>query len=193
MSPDGQVAQLWWLNDFHDRENASDGYSRYGAYLASRRDQLLAWTDGACHPELECAAWCWSVATSPVMSPAYANEPRDVESTHIWADNELATLVAQGGGEDGFRLPASGWVAELGWANGRGGHVDNTYPGSRPTAYTRVKLTAAIGHDGIPPTALEYGTRSQRENVDVAKATLRYLTTRLNDTFGPMIQHLEGG
>lgn len=193
MSADRQVARLWWLNDLHDRENASDGYSRYGAYLASRRDQLLAWTDGACHPELECAAWCWSVATSPVMSPAYANEPRDVESTHIWADNELATLVAQVvvRTTPGSRLPA-GWRS-WGWADGRGGHVDITYPGSRPTAYTRVELTAAIGHDGIPPAALEFGIRSQRKNVDMAKATLRYLTTRLNDTFGPMIQHLEGG
>jgi len=64
MSP---VPTAFWIDRDYDRAHASDGISRYGAYL---RDAIFEpWTD---HDQaVEWAAFAWRRATSPVMSPGY--------------------------------------------------------------------------------------------------------------------------
>ena len=63
MSP----APAFWVDRGYDREYASDGISRYGAYL--RDAAFEPWTD---HDQaVEWAVFAWRRATSPVMSPGY--------------------------------------------------------------------------------------------------------------------------
>src|SRR5215470_12183373 len=57
----------FWIDRDYDREHASDGISRYGAYL---RDGVFGpWTDN--DQAVEWAAFAWERATAPVMSPGY--------------------------------------------------------------------------------------------------------------------------
>jgi hypothetical protein len=57
----------FWVDCDYDRENASDGISRYGAYL--RDTAFEPWTD---HDQaVEWAVFAWRRATGPVMSPGY--------------------------------------------------------------------------------------------------------------------------
>jgi hypothetical protein len=64
MSP---APNTFWFDQEYDRANASDGVSRYGAYL--RDVAFEPWTD---HDHaVEWAAFAWRRATGPVMSPGY--------------------------------------------------------------------------------------------------------------------------
>src|SRR6266498_6098900 len=72
----------FWVDRDYDRENASDGLSRYGAYL--RDASFEPWTD---HDQaVEWAVFAWRRATGPVMSPGYVRyHPRvvaDIAGAH---------------------------------------------------------------------------------------------------------------
>jgi hypothetical protein len=64
MSP---APTAFWVDQDYDRAHASDGISRYGAYL--RDVTFEPWTDHG--QAVEWAAFAWRRATSPVMSPGY--------------------------------------------------------------------------------------------------------------------------
>jgi hypothetical protein len=55
------------VDDRHDRETASNGHSRLGAYLR----QPLAELEVDDLDPRRFAAWCFGVATPPVMTPGY--------------------------------------------------------------------------------------------------------------------------
>jgi hypothetical protein len=57
----------FWVDRDYDREHASDGISRFGAYL--RDATFEPWTD--CDQQVEWAVFTWRRATGPVMSPGY--------------------------------------------------------------------------------------------------------------------------
>jgi hypothetical protein len=57
----------FWVDQDYDRAHASDGISRYGAYL--RDVAFEPWTDN--DQAVEWAAFAWRRATGPVMSPGY--------------------------------------------------------------------------------------------------------------------------
>jgi hypothetical protein len=57
----------FWIDAEYDQEYASDGISRYGAYV--RQAKFEPWTDDDRHVEL--AIFAWEQATTPVMSPGY--------------------------------------------------------------------------------------------------------------------------
>jgi hypothetical protein len=62
-----QAAAAFWVDRDYDRSHASDGVSRYGAYL--RDATFEPWTD---HDQaVEWAVFAWERATGPVMSPGY--------------------------------------------------------------------------------------------------------------------------
>jgi len=60
-------ATAFWVDRDYDREYASDGISRYGAYL--RDAAFERWTDD--DRPVEWAVFAWQRATGPVMSPGY--------------------------------------------------------------------------------------------------------------------------
>ncbi|MGW4897134.1 hypothetical protein ACWEQL_33460 [Kitasatospora sp. NPDC004240] len=67
--PEFNDSTLVVIDDTYDRERASDGRSRYGAYLAARTDQLL--DDGAPMDAASFAVAAWRIASGPVMAPGY--------------------------------------------------------------------------------------------------------------------------
>ena len=88
MSP----APAFWVDRDYDRAHASDGISRYGAYL--RDVTFEPWTD---HDRaVEWAVFAWRRATGPVMSPGYVRYHPQVLAAQLerssW-DGSLAAAV----------------------------------------------------------------------------------------------------
>jgi hypothetical protein len=62
-----QTLTAFWVDRDYDRFHASNGISRYGAYL--RDATFEPWTDN--DQAVEWAVFAWRRATGPVMSPGY--------------------------------------------------------------------------------------------------------------------------
>ena len=82
MAADGAA---FWIDYDYDRENASDGVSRYSAYV--RRSSALAeswdgtWDDAQVR-QARFAEAAWATATTPVMSPGFVRRhPRVIDAT----------------------------------------------------------------------------------------------------------------
>ncbi len=80
----------FWVDRDYDREHASDGTSRYGAYL--RDATFEPWTDN--DQAVEWAVFAWQRATSPVMSPGYVRYHPRVLSAHLERSGWDGSLVA---------------------------------------------------------------------------------------------------
>lgn len=70
----------FWFDWDYDRNYASNGTSRYAAYLADRDQSFREiWDD---NPSVEFAALAWRIATGPIMSPPLVHShPRIVRAT----------------------------------------------------------------------------------------------------------------
>jgi hypothetical protein len=80
----------FWVDRDHDREYASDGISRYGAYL--RDAAFEPWTD---HDQaVEWAVFAWRCATGPVMSPGYVRYHPQVLAARLERSGWDGSLVA---------------------------------------------------------------------------------------------------
>jgi hypothetical protein len=102
----------FWVDRGYDREHASDGISRFGAYL--RDAAFEPWTDD--DQAAEWAAFAWERATGPVMNPGYVRYHPRVLAARLersgW-DGSLAAAV---------RLVCD-WPAQLTAALARGVRV----------------------------------------------------------------------
>jgi hypothetical protein len=88
MSP---VPAAFWVDRDYDREYASDGTSRYGAYL--RDATFEPWTDD--DQAVEWAVFAWRRATGPVMSPGYVRYHPRVLSAQLERSGWDGGLVAE--------------------------------------------------------------------------------------------------
>jgi hypothetical protein len=80
-------AALVTVDDATDRERASDGRSRFGAYLRQHAHRLHI--DGEPLDAYEFAAVVWPIACPPVMTPGYIRLRGDVhEIAPVWAEND---------------------------------------------------------------------------------------------------------
>lgn len=187
---------LWTVHNDHDLDQASDRHSRYGAYLWSRLEQL----DERRTPE-EWVAWCWSVATTPIMSPGYARWGDSVESTDVyrdsWDGSLRSTVVVRSALP--ARLPRHSERAWRGWGSSCGGEIEDPrwsgYHG--PTALGRVELDGPLPGRWERPA--EVGPRrspgcpnlgNQRAVTRAAKATVAEVVSALCHEFGPAVQAL---
>src|SRR2546422_328484 len=73
------------IDDASDRSRASDGISRYGAYLRNSADEFRSCWDGAVADPIQFAAAAWRNATGPIMGPGYAEIRADINSVRITA------------------------------------------------------------------------------------------------------------
>jgi hypothetical protein len=79
-------AALVTVDDTDDRERASDGRSRFGAYLRQRAHRLH--TEGEPLNAYDFAAVVWRIACPPVMAPGYVRLRGDVhEVVPVWGEN----------------------------------------------------------------------------------------------------------
>jgi len=63
-----------WIDHDHDRNNASDGVSRYGAYLRDHAHLFDPWQEApgeVTRDPVEFAIAAFQVATGPIMAPGF--------------------------------------------------------------------------------------------------------------------------
>ena len=87
MSP---TVTAFWVDCDYDRAHASDGISRYGAYL--RDATFEPWTDD--DQAVEWAVFAWRRATRPVMSPGYVRYHPRVLSARLERSGWDGSLAA---------------------------------------------------------------------------------------------------
>jgi len=88
----GITRDLVTVDEAYDRENASDGVSRYGAYLRSRAHLF---DDGdAPLGTVAFTVLAWQIATGPVMSPGYVRVRTDIHNVSCRHSEEPGVLVA---------------------------------------------------------------------------------------------------
>ena len=130
----------FWVDRDHDREHASNGVSRYGAYL---RDAVFEpWTD---HDQtVEWAVFAWRRATGPVMSPGYVRYHPRVLAARLERSGWDGSLVA------GVDL-VSTWPEELTAALGRGrGWAARMCPGTTGPPDTAAVMPSATTSPAKP-------------------------------------------
>lgn len=76
--PEFEQSKLTFVDDVYDREQATDGQSRYAAYLASNAHLLH--NDGEQLTATEFACSAWRIATAPIMSPGYVRIRPDLHA-----------------------------------------------------------------------------------------------------------------
>jgi hypothetical protein len=178
-----------WIDRDHDRAAASDGVSRYGAYLRDHAGLFDPWgeaPDGVTGDRVEFAVAAFKVATGPIMSPGYVR----------WHGRVQAYGAAWSERDDRLLLSVTLAVASpvrLGWGwRGweRDFHDRYLEPDDRRlTGLARLELRWPVPTDQLPTPR-----RPRRPGVpNLADATraVAVLVEQVNVTVGPVLAELE--
>lgn len=184
-------------DDAHDRDRASDGHSRLGAYLADRLDRFHEYgePDTPLTAE-EFAAAVWEVATSPVMSPGYVRTRPDLGHVRLAFTEDGSGLVAR----VAVPLPHSALRARLpyawrGWQPYRY-HLDEDErydsliapDDDRPAVLVTAEVLASLAGCELHAPRSTHG----HGLVADAKRALRLLVGHVNTHAGPMVATVQG-
>ena len=186
----------FWVDRGYDREYASDGVSRYGAYL--RDASFEPWTDddGA----VEWAVFAWERATSPVMTPGYVRCHSRVLSARLARSGWDGSLVA------GVSL-VSAWperltralvrAVQLGdreaywqdWpAEFRSGDTVSYYEPSEADVAARPYLLTTLGLQfTVPSAALPQPPATPSERLGGGQQAVAVVVAELNRVVGPVL------
>jgi hypothetical protein len=192
---DATRSRVCWVDAAWDYAHASDGVSRYGAYLRGHTKLFEPWRgedtpDGiTCDPG-EFAGAAFQVATGPIMSPGYVCwHPRVLDHKVSNGENPepgrlvlkvtLATALP-------LRLGAPWWS----WTEYLG--RDWREPDDdRHAAPARLELRWPLPVTGLPHPRPP--RQPGQPNLADAKASVRALVAAINATAGPVLAKLEGG
>ena len=180
----------------YDREHASDGTSRYGAYL---RDAIFEpWTD---HDQaVEWAVFAWERATGPVMSPGYVRYHPRVLGARLERSGWDGSLVA------GVTL-VSAWPEQLSRALARAVQLGDQdaywqdwpaeYRGGGPTCYYEPSeadiaarpylLTTVSVQFTVPPAALPDPPAASAARLEAGRQAVDVVLAELNRVVGPVL------
>lgn len=84
------------INERADREQASDGISRYGAYLAQHRRVFCSYgpDDPPTDDAVEYALSAWQVAGPPIMAPGFVSWHPRIQATSAHRDDDHRAALA---------------------------------------------------------------------------------------------------
>lgn len=191
MSLNWTPTTLALVDNDYDRANASDGISRYGAYLAQHPRDFTAWDPEPLSPS-EFAVAAWRIATSPIMSPGYVRTRPDLDAitadfTEDGPGAVLTVRVPLLHGDLGTRLPYEwrDWMPEHNRHDGRYPEwiaPDGQYPSVLATAEVRVPVAEAL----LPVPKHLRGPGLAAD----ARAAVFTLTELVNTKAGPVVERL---
>jgi hypothetical protein len=186
----------FWVDGDYDREYASDGVSRYGAYL--RDAAFEPWTD---HDQaVEWAVFAWRRATGPVMSPGYVRyHPRvlgaqlersgwdgslvaGVTLVSAWPEQFTAALVraVRLGDKEAYWQD---WPTEY-----RGGGTTCYYEPSEADVAARPYLLTTLSLQfTVPPTALPQPPATSTAVLSAGQQAVAVVVAELNRIVGPVL------
>ena len=185
----------FWVDGDYDREYASDGVSRYGAYL--RNATFEPWTDD--DRAVEWAVFAWERATGPVMSPGYVRcHPR-----------VLSARLARSGWDGGLVAVArlvSAWPEQLrralvravrlgdreaywhDWPTEfRGGTTCCYEPGEADVAARPYLLTTLSLQFTVPSTGLPEPPATATSLLSAGQQAVAVVVAELNRIVGPVL------
>jgi hypothetical protein len=186
----------FWVDRDYDREYASDGISRYGAYL--RDAAFEPWTD---HDQaVEWAVFAWRRATGPVMSPGYVRCHPGVLAARLERSSWDGSLVA------GVDLVSS-WPEQVeaalatglrlggrdaywqDWPTGyRGGETISYYQPSEADVAARPYLLATLSlRFTVPSAALAPPPANPVALLSAGQQAVAVVVAELNRVVGPVL------
>jgi hypothetical protein len=186
--------RVCWVDSDWDRTNASDGVSRYGAYLRGHTELFdYSWGEapgGITQDPGEFAIAALQVATGPIMSPGYVRwHPRvlDYKLSH-GEDPEPGRLVCTV--TLATCLPL--WLGSPWWSwTERFGDPWREPDDARHAALARLELRWPLPVATLPRP--HQPARLGQPNLRDAKASVLALVAQINQTAGPVLAKLEGG
>jgi hypothetical protein len=166
-------------NDCYDRDQASDGVSRYGAYLAQKHSMFLDYDQEPTSSRWEFAAAAWQIAQSPIMSPGYVTPHPRVQSADVTWDDEghlaITVTIVLPDLPQGTQMPrARGWSYDS--------ISDRWYDpqdSSRLTALCLMKVRVPVPADVLPDPDYQGGIPRTITAIDAITAVCHLLNREL--------------
>lgn len=180
------------VDDEDDRDRASNGYSRYGAYLDDRPKEFRdPFAEDEVRPlePAEFAAAAWRVATSPVMVPGYVRDRPDIERITVAASQETGNVLAYvhlplHQSDLAARLPfCLDWQPVATMANDGDYQVVEEPREGRPAVLASTIVRIEVPAERLIPQHHTTG----RELADEAKAAVKVLVEEINTQAGPLV------
>jgi hypothetical protein len=178
-----------WIDRDYDRANASDGVSRYGAYLRDHAHLFDPWQDapdGVTEDPVEFAVAAFRVATGPIMAPGYVRWHGRVcnyGASRSEDDGRLVVSVTLAVASS-VRLPWD-W---RGWERDFHGHYLEP-DDRRPVGLGRLELRWPVGTDQLPTPGRP--RRPRIPNLRDAARAVESLVAAISATAGPVLAELE--
>jgi hypothetical protein len=197
--------KAFWIDTEYDKDRASDGISRYGAYVRQHIGDFAECWDGTWEDALPVhfAAHAWRVATSPIMAPGYVRKhPRVLAASleHSYWDGslvasvELITPWPRALVESGEWMQRTGKGWWHGWPEERIGGLGYYFPSDedishRPYLMAKASLCFTVPDGQLPHPPADQPVEYELE--DLARQSVAVLVTELNRIVEPVIQTLE--
>ena len=182
---------LVWVDRAHDRSAASNGVSRYQAYLEAREEMFKD------AEPIGYAAAAWTVATSPVMTPGYVEWRPDLHTVTVQHDDDgrlVAVLKA--------RLPhrpllrhgllsdlgkLADWQRERAWSAVGEGYAYFEPRADRDALLITARLVVHLDEQGLPDPADADGL-----DAGLAMDAVDHLVDEINHCAKPLVDELRG-
>jgi hypothetical protein len=195
-NPMSTAAAVFWVDRDYDRSHASDGISRYSAYL--RDASFEPWTDN--DQAVEWAVFAWERATGPVMSPGYVRYHPGVLAARLGRSSWDGSLVA------GVTL-VSLWPEEIKTVLSRairlgdrevfwrdwpieclGGDTVSYHEPSEADVAARPYVLATLSLQfTVPPAALPHPPASSAARRGAGQQAVAVVVAELNRVVGPVL------
>ena len=177
------------VREAYDRAHASDGESRFGAYLRQHA-RYFEEDKGLTTDPVEFASAAFAIARTPIMGPPYVGtHPRVVQLDQVWDFNDRCGVSL------GFALPTAECMANLlpfdvvGWQREDGlGPFYAPERLDRISCYTQLFVRIPFPAELLP--APDY-TWMREPDVDVAKRAVRTICNHANSLLVRLISHLD--
>lgn len=136
-------------DDEYDRTYASDGVSRFGAYLA----QYSRWFDDDGVPTTdprEFAAAAWRIAQSPIMAPAYVRAHGRIQAAEVRWDDDYRPAVCVDLAVSSSPEAAGLTYPWRRWTRDEADHWISPHDYARPNALTILSVAVPITGVALP-------------------------------------------
>lgn len=185
----------FWIDAEADRVSASDGVSRYSAYVRHNLStfDLDVYDDPAVRAA-DFAATAWRIATSPVMSPGYVRYADRVLTAGLarsyWDGSLLAAIDLAVATPPGLARTAPGGGYWRGWSGEFTGPTDEEVT-RQPYALTTTRLMFTVPAGGLPVAPPREPSVVEVEGA--AHRAVAVLVRELNAALAPVLVALGGG
>jgi hypothetical protein len=170
-------------DDVYDRDRASDGFSRYGAYLGRRLPAIVDGDPDVLSDPVRWASFAWATAAPPVMSPGYVEWRDPIEDIQVgWDEGQLVAEIIV---RTTCPLNLPGWRT---WERDLRGNLVESWYGRR-VALTRTTLRATLREVSLPLPPVEISNR--RDVVRAAKSAVQAVVNVVEHLLRPVLVGLE--